>query len=654
MDKKDIIALEEKVSIHEREYREGNPTISDQDFDKLVNKLQWANPKSTVLRTFLGEVVRGEKILLPYPMGSLEKFQEIEKLYDFIIKNGLQSADFVLSPKYDGISLYTGDKAITRGDEGIEGIDVTKRFLRTSSKDYINEYGVEHRGELTILRKDFDAHNKRLGADSYSSPRSMVMSMLSSDSPDYEILKSLVYVPFDRYNNYKELDKDVIFNDIYKDTDYKTLVVSGKKILDKDIDFKAIFNDFSTDFEIDGLVIEICDFDTRNDMGFFKNSLNPKWSYALKLGFEEEKDTVIKEIQRSVSRDGRLTPVAIIEPVILCGDKVSRINLDNDRFMSYYGIGVGSKITVKKSGNVIPRLTKVGWMKILSNDEFIRVIKQPSYDPKVFQTMFSIKNNYSSALTEEIYWDENEVFLMNKSLGKDSTIRLIEHFFDTLGVQNVKGSSIGSLYDLGYMTIDRILLMDHDSLISESGWGKTKIANFKRELEKVFIANKCDIMHASGMFSGLGSTKLKIINDNIDKGWSLDNLMNLRDIGEKTAGIFFENISRFNAFYNLFEHKMNTSIDTAKPKLGEVVFSGFRSAQLVNMITNLGYIYRESLTKTTNILVYNQDATTRNKLEKAKKYGIKIMTKLEFEKLISGSVIEEQKGKDVFSNNSLF
>lgn len=130
--------LVDKITFEELAYRNGKPNISDSEFEAYVDELRTFYPKNHILSTIVGEVISGTKVKLPVPMGSLEKIKTEEDLRKWIEHHNLMDEILVITPKYDGISIYKGQNlAITRGDEGIEGTDVTNRLLKTLSLIHI-------------------------------------------------------------------------------------------------------------------------------------------------------------------------------------------------------------------------------------------------------------------------------------------------------------------------------------------------------------------------------------------------------------------------------------------------------------------------------------------------------------------------------------
>ena len=109
-------------------------------------------------------------------------------------------------------------------------------------------------------------------------------------------------------------------------------------------------------YDIDGAVVKVNRYSDRERLG--ATSKVPRWAVAYKYP-PEEKETVLKEIELSVGRTGRITPTAVFEPVRLCGTTVSRATLHNQDFMDELEIGIGDTIVVYKSGEIIPKVKEV-------------------------------------------------------------------------------------------------------------------------------------------------------------------------------------------------------------------------------------------------------------------------------------------------------
>ena len=358
------ITLIKLIKKHELLYRIGEPIIEDKKFDELKEKLREIDPNNEVLIQITGEKFSGEKRKLSKPMGSLINIKNEEELNSWIIKD----EHYIITPKLDGVSVLRNKDGFTsRGDDGIEGYDITKYCKFTN---ILGEDGY-FRGEIVISKNNLKRLNQfRLlkGEKEYKTPRSAVVGLLQSDYPDVGLLTMLDIIPF-QYFDTEELEINSInYSMINK------VVISGKDMNHDKL--SKLFHDWNNCYEIDGLVITLNSRLKREELGFETNSFNPKWGRAYKNGFEEEGEAYVMGIKRHVSKSGTYTPVLEITKTILCNNDITSVNVDNERFILYYGIGVGNKIKLKKSGNVIPRLTEIEGIRILPQKEFEVLMKK--------------------------------------------------------------------------------------------------------------------------------------------------------------------------------------------------------------------------------------------------------------------------------------
>ena len=127
------------------------------------------------------------------------------------------------------------------------------------------------------------------------------------------------------------------------------------------------------DFDIDGVVVKVDDFDQREEIGY--TTKVPKWAVAYKFP-PEEKETTLRNIEINVGRTGAITPVAVFDPIILAGTSVSRATLHNQDFISEKDIRIGDVIRVRKAGEIIPEV-----LMSVSHSENSEMFRLPSECP---------------------------------------------------------------------------------------------------------------------------------------------------------------------------------------------------------------------------------------------------------------------------------
>ena len=382
--KQEIEELRKQIEHHSnRYYNEDDPEISDYEFDRLMQKLkqleqehpEYASGNSPTQKVG-GAAKRKAGVLVRHnvPMLSLQDVFTKEDVLKFVeeMQEQLQDPEFVVEYKIDGLSMslrYENGElklAETRGDGINFGEDVTENArvipdVRQRLKDS-PEY-LEIRGEVYMKNEDFDAVNARqelLGKKPFANPRNCAAGTLrqldASITKERKLSMFIFNIQQTRgitfashtegYEYLKKQGVPVI-------DDYR-LCRSGEEVI-------AAIEEISENrgklpYDIDGAVVKVNRYSDRGRLG--ATSKVPRWAVAYKYP-PEEKETVLKEIELSVGRTGRITPTAVFEPVRLCGTTVSRATLHNQDFMDELEIGIGDTIVVYKSGEIIPKVKEV-------------------------------------------------------------------------------------------------------------------------------------------------------------------------------------------------------------------------------------------------------------------------------------------------------
>lgn len=375
-------------------YTLDNPTISDFDFDKLLEELislekQFPDlllPHSPSQRVG-GQITKEFKpVKHKYPMLSLSNSYNIDEMREFDrrVREGLGVAseslfdmpiEYVCELKFDGLSISivyeNGElvQAITRGD-GVQGDDVTTNVKTIKSiplklkGDYPASF--EIRGEIFFPRKVFDAINKEredIGEPPLANPRnaaSGTMKMQDSSVVAKRKLDCYLYymlgehLPYQKH--YENMQAAASWG--FKVSEHAKLC-SG---IDEVIDFINHWDKarFHLPFDIDGIVIKVNDYKQQHNLGFTAKS--PRWAIAYKFKAEQV-STELLGISYQVGRTGAITPVANLKPVLLAGTTVKRASLHNADIIEKLDIRIGDHVFVEKGGEIIPKIIGVDFTK---------------------------------------------------------------------------------------------------------------------------------------------------------------------------------------------------------------------------------------------------------------------------------------------------
>lgn len=363
-------------------YSKDEPEISDYEYDTMNNRLKeiekehpdWVVPESPSKRVGW-KAEKGVLVKHNVPMLSLQDVFEKEEVYEFVnsmIEEFGDEAEFLVETKIDGLSMalrYEEGElklAVTRGDGITEGEDVTmnaKQIPDVVLKMKEPVPYIEIRGEVYMTRKAFESVNAKAeeeGKKTFANPRNCAAGTLRQIDTRITKERGLSLFIF----NVQET-KGVTFNTHLEGYEY--LKRNGVKVIENCYKCKTADEVWDAiqkigdmrgelEYDIDGAVVKLNNLSERSKLG---NTIKfPRWAVAYKYP-PEVKETRLLEVEVNTGRTGRVTPVAVFEPISLCGTMVSRATLHNQDFIDQLGLGIGDTILVYKSGEIIPKVKDV-------------------------------------------------------------------------------------------------------------------------------------------------------------------------------------------------------------------------------------------------------------------------------------------------------
>lgn len=363
-------------------YSKDEPEISDYEYDTMNNRLKeiekehpdWIVPESPSKRVGW-KAEKGVLVKHNVPMLSLQDVFEKEEVYEFVnsmIEEFGEEAEFLVETKIDGLSMalrYEEGElklAVTRGDGITEGEDVTmnaKQIQDVVLKMKEPVPYIEIRGEVYMTRKAFESVNAKAeeeGKKTFANPRNCAAGTLRQIDTRITKERGLSLFIF----NVQET-KGVTFNTHLEGYEY--LKRNGVKVIENCYKCKTADEVWDAiqkigdmrgelEYDIDGAVVKLNNLSERSKLG---NTIKfPRWAVAYKYP-PEVKETRLLEVEVNTGRTGRVTPVAVFEPISLCGTMVSRATLHNQDFIDQLGLGIGDTILVYKSGEIIPKVKDV-------------------------------------------------------------------------------------------------------------------------------------------------------------------------------------------------------------------------------------------------------------------------------------------------------
>ncbi|AZZ81575.1 DNA ligase (NAD(+)) LigA [Gordonia sp. CNJ-863] len=378
-------ALAEEIRDHQfRYYVKDAPVITDGEFDELLRRLQDLEERHPELATpdSPTKLVGGGFSTAFSPVDHLERMMSLDNVFDYeemtswverVNSDAGVEAEFLCELKIDGVALalvYRNgvlERGVTRGD-GRTGEDVSlnARTIEdipqrlTASDEYPIPDVLEVRGEVFFRGEDFEALNASLVADGkppFANPRNSAAGSLRQKNPQVTARRKLRMICHGI--GHTEGWRPESLHDAYLAlgawglpvSTHTTKASGAAEILEKISYWGEHRHD--VEHEIDGIVVKVDDFTLQRRLG--STSRAPRWAIAYKYP-PEEATTKLRDIQVGVGRTGRVTPFAVLEPVLVAGSTVSRATLHNGSEVKRKGVLIGDTVTIRKAGDVIPEV----------------------------------------------------------------------------------------------------------------------------------------------------------------------------------------------------------------------------------------------------------------------------------------------------------
>jgi DNA ligase (NAD+) len=378
--------LRKEIEEHDhRYYVVGEPSVSDQEYDALLRELQdleashpeIATPDSPTRRVARGLLTGFATIRHDVPMLSLDNTYSLEELEEFdgrvrkLLRE--ESVEYAIEPKVDGVAISLryeeGGLALglTRGD-GERGDDITTN-LKTIRSIPLRLRGarlperLEVRGEVFMETKAFDRMNRRreeAGERAFMNPRNATtgsLKMLDTAEVARRPLQVFIYQMVEARRHGMETHTEAL--DRLEELGFRVNpdngIARGFEALRKYCE-RWETKHAALSYGADGLVIKVNSLRAQERLG--ATSKSPRWGIAYKFGVTEA-ETTLNSIELQVGRTGVVTPVAMLEPVVLLGTVVKRATLHNFDELERKDIREGDRVVIEKGGEVIPKVVRV-------------------------------------------------------------------------------------------------------------------------------------------------------------------------------------------------------------------------------------------------------------------------------------------------------
>ena len=607
-----IDQLKNRIKEANEAYRIGKPVMSDLEYDILIEELVTISPEDELL-SLVGHEILDEtrKARLPIPMASMNKIKTLDEIKDWqrlkLIPNAVE---IICTPKYDGLSLCVDEvigEAITRGD-GLYGQRSTEHYRLIGNHLDINNIFSYSYGEVIMPKQVFlDKYS-----NDFANPRNLVAGLINSKTVS-ESLRDCNFIKYGAVTAKNTFTTKKELLDSLNERQETKVPYNVCGILDLSEELLiSLFKEWSEEYEIDGIILEVNNLATQEALGRETSSGNPVWARAFKHdSFEQKAESEVIGISWNISKQGLLKPIIHINPIRLDGVTVSNVTGNNARFIKDMGIGVGAKVIVKRSGMVIPKIIDV------------------------VQTVDFVEPTIEGI---DVVWNEAGIELITLTETEDQKLKKIVAFFEILEADNVGEGVVAQLWDAGYKTIKDILNITTNELESIDRFGKRKAKivydSIKKSITGVQLSK---IQHASGVFSGLGSKKLALL-EHFDVKPTIDQVMEVEGFAEISARNFVENYDIFRTFVEglpvEIEQKVEVVLAGTDLVGKQFVFTGVRRKDLEEVIVSRGGVIGGSVSKNTTYLVMKAKGSGSSKETKAISLGVTIFTVEELEDLL--------------------
>lgn len=662
----EIYRLREELDKHNYNYYVLNsPTISDEEYDKMMRRLQELEAEHEELFDPLSPTQRvGSDLTAGFvqvaherPMLSLSNTYSIEEVEDFLRRTkeqlGGDSLEIVGEMKFDGTSIsliYEHGalvQAVTRGD-GVRGDDVTVNVktirsipLRLHGNDYPDHFEV--RGEIVMPWKSFDALNKEREYNEeplLANPRNAAAGTLKTLNPAEVARRGL-----DAYFYYLLCDGNAYA------THYECLQalkkwgfkVSETTRLLSDISEAKQFIDYwaearkKLEVATDGLVFKVNDLRQQRYLGATAKS--PRWAIAYKFQAERAL-TKLRHVSFETGRTGVITPVANLEPVLLSGTIVKRASLHNEDIIRQLDIYDDDYLYVEKGGEIIPKIVGVEKSRRKSGGKPVEFVK----NCPVCGTPL-VKNEGEAA------W-----VCPNRDGCRPQITGRIEHFvgrrmmnIDGIGEETVEQlydaglvTNIADLYDLtenALMTVGRIGELTSRRIMR--GIEASKKVPFERVVYALSIPNVGETVAKKIAFA-VGSMD-HLMHSSVEELTTIDEIGQV--IAESVVAYFgdarnVEIVQRLRDAGLQMEVSADVEIGKTDKLSGKTivisgVFEHYSRDEYKSLIERNGGKNAGSISRKTDFVLAGANMGPA-KLEKAKALGVPILNEADFLKMIEG------------------
>ena len=617
-----------------------NPTISDAEYDALYyelvdleKELNFSLPDTPTSRVgdYVLQGFKKHKHEVPlYSLNKVKDYEDLEKwINDMKKATGDPSVTFSMEYKYDGLKVvieYNNGKykqATTRGNGAI-GEDVTLQVKTIKSVPLTIPFKgrLLVQGECMMTNSSFEEYNKTAEIP-LKNPRNGVAGAVRNLDPKETAKRRLDYFCYDVLLidgvNFKTQQE---MNNFIKEQGFKTdryfKIISSLNETVKEIETVDKIKD-NLDTMIDGMVIKVNSCSVRDDIGYTNKF--PKWAMAWKFKAVELSTTLL-DVAWQVGRTGKITPIAILEPLELAGATVSRATLNNTQDIERKQVSINSRVFVRRSNEVIPEVMGLAEKA----DNAIEIVA-----PKICPSCGAELNRVGPNL-----------FCTNHKGCIEQITDRLTHFVsrDATNIEGLSEKTINLLYkqfNIAYPY--QLYTLKPEMLEGLEGFKEKKINNIIQSIEKSKRIDWSNFIFSLGILN-IGKKTAFVLSKKFAtieelKNATVEDLTQIEDIGEIVATSiveYFQDQDNLNNINKLFENGVEINkpaeVSTNSPFANKTIvltgsLSSYGRNELTKILLNLGANVTSSVSKKTDLVIAGEEAGS--KLTKAKELGIEVI-----------------------------
>lgn len=529
-------------------YVNDNPTITDQEYDKYLRELinietehpELADPNSPTKRVGGQVIDKFNKIVHARPMLSLANVFNEDEIRDFdakIKKEGF-TPEYVCEYKIDGLSvalIYEQGKlvrGVTRGD-GVTGEDITHnvKTIKSIPLTLPRPIDIEVRGEIFMNKSTLKKLNEQREKDGQpllqnvrNAAAGSIRQLDSRVTAKRELDNFIYYLPEpEKYGIKTHLEALEFMKSLgFKVNPANRLVSDITGILDFIDEITEKRNKLP--YEIDGVVIKVNNIAMQEKLGY--TAKYPKWATAYKFPAEEVLTKLI-DIIFTVGRTGRVTPNAVLEPVIVMGSTIRRATLHNEDYVLSKHLMIGDTVAIRKAGDVIPEVVEAKFERRTGKEIPFQMIREcPMCHSKL-----------------EKIAGQADYYCKNPECPKRNIESIIHYVSrDAMNIEGLGDEIVEELYNLGFVKsiTDLYSLEDKKKAIMEfDGYGEKSLNKIIENIENSKNNSLERLLYGLGI-KEIGTKTAKLLASEFSTmdmliGATREELESIRDIGSITA-----------------------------------------------------------------------------------------------------------------------